>query len=66
MTFSTAEILEEFQKSTTKVRAGKGGCVTKSMLDRHRQSAEFVEVRKLGNFVIKGPVGFMVRRIRKI
>jgi len=66
MTFSTAEILEDFQKSTTKVRAGKGGCVTQSMINGRPHSAKFVEVRKLGNFVIKRPVTVMVKRIRKI
>ncbi len=66
MTFSTTEILEEFQKSTTKVRAGNGGCVTKSMINRQQHPVEFTKIKKLGNFVIKRPVGFMVRRIRKI
>lgn len=67
MTFSTAEILEDFQKSTTKVRAGKGGCVTQSMISRRPHSARFfVEVRKLGNFVIRRPVTVMTKRIRKV
>lgn len=66
MTFSTAEIQEEFLRCTRKVRAGKGGCVTQSMIDRRPHSAKFVEVRKLGNFVIRRPVAVMVKRIRKI
>jgi len=66
MTFSNAEIQEEYQKSTKRVRAGKSGCVTESMIDRRPHSAKFVEVRKLGNFVIKRPVTVMVKRIRKI
>jgi len=66
MTFSSTEIREEYQKDTTKVPAGKGGCVTQSMIDRQPHSAKFVEVRKLGNFVIKRPVTVMVKRIRKI
>ena len=68
MTFQTAEILEEFQKSTKKVRAGNRGCVTESMINKQREfhvPAEFIEIKRLGNFVLKKPVKVMAKRIRK-
>lgn len=68
MSFSTTEILEEFQKSTKKVRAGNGGCVTKSMIEKQlgfHTPAKFVEVRRLGNFVLRKPIEIMAKRISK-
>jgi len=59
MTFSTAEIREEYRLATTGVRAGNGGTLPKSM-------CEFSEIRQLkpgyGNFVIKKKLGTILKK----
>jgi len=59
MTFSVAEIREEYRKATTGVRAGNGGVLPKSM-------CEFSEIRRLkpgyDNFVIKRKLGIALKK----
>lgn len=69
MTFSSMEIADEYYKEIKKVRAGKGGCVTQSMIDKQRgfhAPTEFAEVKRLGNFVLRKPIKIMAKRIRKL